>query len=234
MGIISKPFALFLTLTLTISSLALLISQPVDAQTSQPPIPTFTLTHVKSFYNQTTTNPFNGTQITQQIDNSSVLVSIKNEEWTFEGSSMFIWYNLRYKGYFEENWVSFDKYYNIPFGSQIPPSDSGYSVVSFPIADYPSNTLLDFSVQSVAWNSSVVEIYDGYLPGVEPGNSHFETVYSQIATSDWSNTQTITLSDESVSPSPSVPEFPVQLILPLFVIIPLIVVIILRKRRCHD
>jgi hypothetical protein len=52
-------------------------------------------------------------------------------------------------------------------------------------------------------------------------------------TSDWSNAQTVNIPEtsSSVSPSPTVPEFSVTVILPLFVVMPFIVAVIQRKRR---
>jgi len=100
--------------------------------------------------------------------------------------------------------------------------NSKYTVISIK-ADYPNDAKLDFRVQAligyyVAYGRSVVIFgYDFY--GQE---------------SDWSNIQTIAIgetSSTSPNPTPTVPEFPILAILPLFAVIPLITTLFLRKKH---
>ena len=96
----------------------------------------------------------------------------------------------------------------------------------------PIDAQLDFQIQAlVGHNSTYWYIEHPIAPTV--GGYSVSAVAYDLA-SGWSNTQIITIGDESPSPSPTVPEFPIQIVMPLLVAVPLIAVIILRKRSIHE
>jgi hypothetical protein len=220
---------------MTTSSLTLPIIKPAGAQTPMPtssaaPITSqyiaFTLKLVYSSYNETTPNPYTGANVTQQIINNTVEVSIKNQPWIYNGIKYDLWYNIRTKGHFEtDNWASLYSNPDPSIGSSIiPPSNSGYSVVSYPLENYPPNAQVDFSVQAFAWNFST-----GYYP-----DGRYFSLAILVGKSDWSNTQTITIpassASASASPTPAIPEFPTLIILPLFAVMILLSIVFVRKK----
>jgi hypothetical protein len=58
--------------------------------------------------------------------------------------------------------------------------------------------------------------------------------FSYYGTYGWGKTQTITIPEIATSSSPTVPEFTILVILPLFVAIPLIATILLRKNTLSE
>jgi len=208
-----------------------------------PPVPSFTVRYVPSFYNAT--NPYTGAN--QQIDNSSIVVSIQNEPLYYAGKQLTLFYNVRTKGHFEaDDWSPLYPILNLTIyngpvyslaDTGIASSNSEYTTVSYPAINYPSNSQVDFSVQELAWNSSQVLVYPNYLPdGVGVGPPCYETVYYLIGTSDWSPSQTVAISANSTSASttstPIVPELSWVAIVPLLLsILPVAVIFRNRKNR---
>ncbi len=75
---ISKTFALFLTLIIVMSCLALLIVKPAHAQTvPTPTIPQFSIKFVNASYTSTATNAYTGQSQTQLINNNSIEIIIR-------------------------------------------------------------------------------------------------------------------------------------------------------------
>ena len=78
-----------------------------------------------------------------------------------------------------------------------------------------------------------VEAMVGYIADSGPFSDRSPREYFEGETSGWTNTQSITIGETSasISPSPTVPEFPFATVLSLFVLIPLIIVLV-KKRLC--
>jgi hypothetical protein len=87
---------------------------------------------------------------------------------------------------------------------------------------FPNGAQVDFQVQAKI----------GYLSTqYNQAGAEFEVFNGQ--TSNWSNTQTVTINQalSSPSPTPTVPEFPTWIILPLFEAIILLSIVFIRKRQ---
>ncbi len=216
MGKISKTVALFLTLIIALSCLTLLIMKPANAQTSTPyptpSIPQFTVKFVDSSYDVPTTtsiNPYTGQTVTTQgyhVENRTIELIIDNQPFNAysdaHGSYPFLYYNVREKGHFAENWTEI---YN-PDNDYLIKSNSDYTVLSFGVP-FEGSGQIDYQVEALVGGifRNSPQFASGY---------HFEGVAS-----GWSPTQTVTIPASSVSPSPTstVPELSWLVIVPLFV-----------------
>ena len=203
MGYASKSFVLILILIMAILTLSLLTIEPACAQSiPMPSVPQFTVKLINETYSVTTTNPYTEVNTTQRIDNASIEITIENQPFspywdTSVGSNITLFYNIRLKGHFAENWT----YPYSPENGYPTQSTSEDTILSMP-ANYPTGGQVDFQVQAMI----------GYLQST-PSLSLPLGGYSFMGqTSDWSNTQTITvpasipLSSSSPTSAPAVPE----------------------------
>ena len=161
-----------------------------------------------------------------RVENRSIEITIKNQPFTpytdADGNVIRMYYNVRAKGHFGDNWEElYSRSRDSPSANPVP-SSSEYTVLSLP-ADYPDGGQVDFQVEALAgyykyWADARVWIIFGYA--LEP-----------VEASGWSNTQTITISEENVQtiPSEEIPEFPSWTILPLVLAITLFSVVVKRK-----
>jgi hypothetical protein len=223
MNRISKWFAVFIILVMILSSLSLLMVKPASAQLiPKPSVPEFTLHFVGSPYN-------------------ALVVTVKNQPYDSAFGTMY--YNIRLKDHNSGNdsWIYpldqlFFSYHTYPEQS----TDSEYTNISITVQ---SNFLLlgtqnDIAVEAMIGNIGRDAHYNP-APYVFNGQ-----------TSDWRNTQTITIPASSsstspnptqsptntVSPTPTVPEISWLAILPLFVL-SLFIGVRLRHRnaaKIHD
>ncbi len=255
MRLLSKGFCLLFLVLLAASSLIMV--KPTFAQSiPKPSVPQFTLQYFDYISNiapTTSTNPYTGQNVTTShgstFYNETVVFTIKNQPFTpytdSNGKYIGIYYNFRYKGHYEDQWTylpfnpdgvtgsawggMFDR--SLPYFSQ---SGSDYTTFVFALTDFvpygqpalPVGGQLDFQLQAQIGNISYAS----------EGTQSLGNYYSFTGeSSDWSNTQTLTVNYNSnstasnaslnptLSPSPeptstpSVPEFPMLAILPLFV-----------------
>jgi hypothetical protein len=236
MGKIAKTIPLIFVVILTASSLSLLMVRPATAQAfPSPTVPQFTVKYVQASY--TSIDPYSG--VSKQVDNSTIQVAIQNQPLNsfYSSGTYSLYFNIRTKGHFEnDNWTLQNQNltvfedasgYSLVLG--VKPSDSAYTIISYP-ANYPSNSLVDFQVQAVVYK--LTENFYGNHPfGV--GNLQTGTYYQQpeeFETTNWSNTQTVTLSEITNSPTPTVPEFSWLAIIPLMISM-LSVAIAFRRHR---
>jgi hypothetical protein len=218
-----KIFSMFL-IAILISGLVFGITciDTTQAETSipKPSVPEFTVKIVSYPYDvppttTTTIDPYTGketvtTQPGYREENKSIEVTIKNQPFTpytdAEGHAINLYYNVRVKGHFAQEWAwkelysPYEPIRNGELGAhkQGPiQSGSEYTVISCS-ADYPSDGRVDFQVQAMAG------FYTEWWPftGV-PGMAWRFT--GQL--SDWSNMQTISMSNGEVlvstSPNPT-------------------------------
>lgn len=259
MGKFSKNISLLLVTILVISSLMMV--EYVSAQTIPiPSVPEFTLKVVEHPYDiapTTTIDPYTGkTTITNygyHVENKSVEIAIKNQPFNsfndINGNSIGLYYNVTVKGHFETNWIY---YFNNSYRGLLNASDSDYTVISIPFGYHPTVPLGGYPLEGV--NSGQLDLrvqaqigyynkeYTGMFAPVPGGDFYFLFTGE---TSDWSNTQTITIPDGSIStstspnptsnptPTPTVPEFSWLMIIPLLLSI-LAVAVIIRKRRASQ
>jgi hypothetical protein len=213
---LNKPFNVVL-IALMFSGLILGAIGVVHADSSipKPSVPEFTVKIVSYPYDvppttTTTVDPYTGketvtTQPGYRVENKSIELIIKNQPFTphtdTAGHMIDLYYNVRVKGHFAEEcyWrelYSIDEMMREGSGArhQGPAqSNSEYTVISCP-ADYPDDGKVDFQVQALAgyytewWPFALVPIMAWHFTG-------------QL--SEWSNTQTICISDGTVTVSTS-------------------------------
>ncbi len=187
--------ALVFILILTASSIMMV--KPAWAQ-NKPSVPEFTLQFEAHPYYVPPTfgiNQYTGKNITIQegfhVENKTVIVTIKNQPFA---SNYHLFYNIRYKGHFGSSWTELYSYSRYSSGNLLYASDSQYTAVSIPPA-YPAGAQVDFQVEAMLWHYTQV-----YSPSIS-GSGNYEERFTIYETSSWSNTQTITIPENTPSPS---------------------------------
>lgn len=112
----------------------------------KPSVPEFSVRFVNASYSVTTTNPYTGLSETKLTSNNSIEVTIKNQPFDYSGYK--IYYNIRVKPHFTDNWkevypivnttsayngdgtFSYAEYMNYNSPSQ---STSSYTIITFPV-----------------------------------------------------------------------------------------------------
>jgi hypothetical protein len=227
MGKIGKTFALLLTLIIATSCLTILMVKPANAQTvPKPSVPEFTLKFINSSYS--VVDPYTG--ISQQIDNSSIEVTIRNQQfaYTFNGSVYHLYYNIRTKPHFGGDWTerypvidranspyntatkSFpaSKYLNYESHPPLSSSSSDYTIVSFALngenAYYPLTGLS--SNAQIDFQVEAIVGHDSQAwyvqhPLYPEYGGFYESAIAYDTDSGWSSTKTIALSNGLVTSS---------------------------------
>ncbi len=242
MGKISKTFALFLTLIVTMSCLTVPMVKPASAQSvPEPSVPEFTLKFVDKSYDTpstttSTTNPNNDkttstTIPSQHVQNYTIELVITNQAFptTINGNTSDLHYNVRTKSHFEENWKDpshadswKDLYHFYDSGIyNVPASDSQYTVAYFPANGYNFGDEIDFQVKAI------LGYYYAYFP--DPSIPIPSTDFIS-AESEWSPTQTFTMPVKSPTPS-SQPSN--TLILSFAIIVAVAVIVIITVLLLH-
>jgi hypothetical protein len=202
---------------LAVSSLILVKTAQASASIPKPSVPEFTVKLVAHPYDvppttTTTIDQYTGKEIVTttpgyHVENKSIEITINNQPFApytdAEGHLINLYYNVRVKGHFGQDWdwkelYPYEPIRNGEFGTyhQNPPqSSSGYTVISCP-AEYPDGALVDFQVQTLEG------FYTEWWPFTAvPGMAWQFTGKS----SDWSNIQTMSIPDGSISISTSPP-----------------------------
>ena len=242
-----KTFSLALILILAASSLIMI--KPTFAQTiPKPSIPEFTLKFTDASHYETYTDPYTGAQTTYLVQNKTIEISIKNQPFTrytdSSGNLISLYYNIRSKGHFSQYWMErdggSDNYLKQNFGSE-------YTMVPY-YGDIPSSGQIDFQIEVIAGHDyEVFNIIEGWIiNGTESGWSNIQTISipdGSVSITPFSNptpTQTpISTSSPTPTPSqtptatPAIPEFSWLAILPLFVSV-LFISLMLRHRKTNN
>ena len=192
---------------------------------SKPSIPEFTVQYVNHPYDKAptyTVDPYTGQkQVTSNgghFNNYSVEVRIKNQVFTpvidASGNYTSLYYNLRFKGHYEENWTYYpvvptdygSAYHPVdPFqtgarGSQyIDASKADYTILTLPawrMASVPHGGEIDVQVQALIGHDNAHDW--GVVLWGELITYYFEGEYT-----DWSNTATVKLDANSGVEVPS-------------------------------
>jgi hypothetical protein len=223
---------LCLCLIAILAASSLLIAIPANAQQmSKPSVPEFNLNYTEHHYGTpskttSTMDPYTGQTTTttepgQYIEWHTLYIKIKNQPFIpFQdnsGKDVNLFFNVSYKGYFEEQWNDYPPYngstqeawnYNGWFYEQIGSQDT---VIFFNYL--PKEGKIDFRVEAHIGYYNVTQIY----PPNDPRPYYTYQFIGQ--SSGWSNAQTLNLADGSVTtgtsltPSTSVPEFPITVTL---------------------
>jgi hypothetical protein len=216
----SKSLALAIIFILAVSSLIMVES--AFAQTiPKPSIPEFTVRMVESSLEITIKNQPITAFVNENSSNPSLYYGFRFKDHNATIPDWYdspIWYFFGYSSY----------------GTYYKASSSDYTVVSFPLGNYPLKYVL---------NSGRIDLQVMALIGNEvPSNAQNGTVYVFDGVMGvWSNTQTVAIPETSTStspspnptPTPTVPEFSWLMILPLFFSL-LFVVVLIRKRKASE
>ncbi len=253
-----------LALAVLLLLVASMIINPASASIPKPSVPEFTLEFVDNSYNKppttiSTINPYNNKTTTTTypgyyVQNFTIVVTIKNQPYpvTLNGNASNLYYNIRTKGHFAENWsISIYSYTSLSPGNLPTQSSSLYTVLSYPIYYSPGDQV-DYQVEAIL---GYQYSYDEYNYG---GYSHLQPIrisYFIYELSNWSLTQTFTMPETSTSTSsspnptpspttsttptasstptlsvtPSIPEFPTWISFPL--ILALVFLVFYKRKR---
>lgn len=117
-----------------------------SASIAKPSVPEFKVKFVNASYSVTTTNPYTGLDETKLVSNNSIEVTIKNQPFDYSNNQ--IYYNIRVKPHFADNWTEIYPIQNMPssyngdgtfsyaeYMSRDSPtqSNSSYTVITFPV-----------------------------------------------------------------------------------------------------
>lgn len=248
--------ALAFIFVLTASSVIMV--KPAFAQSiPKPSVPEFTLKFVDHSYDVPPTygiDQYTGkTVITQSgyhQENTSIEVTIKNQPFTAytdaSGHFISLYYNFTFKGHYGDKWSTYrDPHYWAYFNA----SHSDYTVTSFPLessefSGVSAGGQVDFRVEALIGYQTTTMVPTPWGPGY--------TYEFTGETSGWSNTQTITIdtnaptttpatspsqsstpsssSSPIITPSPSIPEFPAWIVLPLVAAATLLTFLFMRRK----
>jgi hypothetical protein len=151
MGKINKAFALTQILIIVVSCPILLIANPTSAQTiAKPSIPEFTIKIVDASYSTTTVNPYTGLEETKQTSNISIEIKITNQQFGYSNSQ--IYYNIRAKPSFGNDWV---EAYPLQNRSSSPINSDGTFTMALYVNDNspqstPISTTLPFPIEQTS------------------------------------------------------------------------------------
>jgi hypothetical protein len=198
MGKVNRKYILLTVAIIVVLSLA--TTQFIFVQsTPNPSVPEFSLKYVNYPRSVQTTDPYTGETSTQNYNNKTIEVIIKNQQFasSVDGVNYALFYNIRIKGHFEDEWETIYNYKNytdnMEFKPRVFPADktSQYTTCILTANIYPDNAQVDVQVAAVS-------MYDGNM---RVGYSRlqigtwYEIEWGHILdkTTNWSNTQTITI-----------------------------------------
>ena len=195
-----KPATLMLIAVLALSGLVIVGS--VFAQSvPKPSVPEFTVEFVNHPYDVPTTysiDEYTGENITHagyNVDNYTVIIVIKNPfNYSYSNMGYYLFYNVRVKGHFSEEWDTLYYYNSYAKSSEYKPNwlaadkNSEYTTTSHP-ANYLPGAQLDFQVKAVPVYAGQVKV-SSHLFDL---TGHYEPGYVLGEASDWSATQTLVI-----------------------------------------
>jgi hypothetical protein len=243
MGKINKTSALILTLILTLPCLTLLTANLAAAQTiPKPSTPEFTVTLLNSSYDippTSTVNPYNGevtTKAGQHVESRTIQLSVKNQPFTpytvqwqsgdqYYNKTVYLHYEVHWKGHFEQIWHQ--RYYPVDEYYMITPEDAAlkneYTIFTYKGDYWPLDATIDFQVKA----------YIGYVKYVQESSIGGFAFTGEE--SDWSNTQTITLTQTPTTPTttPTIPELTWLTIAPMLLTL-LSVAWVVKQRKSPE
>ena len=225
---INKTYALILVVILATSSL--LMVKPSDAQTiPKPSVPEFTVSLTDRSYTSpptvySKTDPYTNktTTLTESgsfVANFTLDVKIKNQQYpsNIGGNSSNLYYNVRTKGFYGEDWSERYSYtyadYESPAKLPAQSNSSEYTVLSFP-THYRVGDLVDVQVEAILGYSYT------YYPKEQVHIFPVPVTVFIYEKSGWSPTQTFTMPDLGYgSHSPTFPVMSVDLLLRIVAVV---------------
>ncbi len=216
-----KGFFILLIGFLVVTSI--IIVKPTLAQSiPKPSVPEFTLALVSHPYDvapTTTIDPYTGKSIITQsgyhVENQSIDITIKNQPFTLfsvNGSEVDFWYQVQFKGHYSTDW----QIYYIPLPNSIesttniPQSNGDYTIISVPTNNdqVNSGSMTDFT-QGGQVDIQVKALVGSFIL-IPHGLVYYDYTEFVGEESEWSNTQTITITDNyaSTTANPTTPYLP--------------------------
>ncbi len=206
----SKGFAVFIILIMAISSLSLIMVEPVSAQTiPKPSVPQFSIQVVDYSYDVPTkysTDSYTGKQTTipgYHVDDIRVEGKIKNQHFTpyiipnpnstsnhDANLNIDFYYNIRYKGHFgsESEWMKLVGTRDVDFLIQNYDSEyTNFTVAGYDARMFEEGAAIDFQVKA----------FIGFETWGFVGTFPYRILNGEE--SGWSNTQTLTISKDATS-----------------------------------
>jgi hypothetical protein len=209
---VSKRAALLLIVILSASSLIVANAAAQSTPAPQPSVPEFTLKYVDNSYDVPPTygiDQYTGktviTHFGEHVDNRTIEFTIKNQPFASyvdaSGNRISLYYNFRYKGPYGSDWAYYpDTSHTYGYYTGLFPdtsaSNSDYTVISIPLNSpdglprIPAGAKVEFQVQAII----------GYVDMESTGMIAGGFCGFSGERSDWSRTQTITLSTSPASP----------------------------------
>lgn len=195
--------------------------------TKSPTVPEFSVKYVDQSYDisvNTTIDPFTGKTViipAQHINNQTIIVTIKNQ--TILNEDNYLYYQIQMKGHYSQEWSNisfiqantFSKYTVLVYALD---GNNASGDFTSRLDQVSSEGTIDFQVQAQIWHYEHSEgIFDSW---------------DQVlwTASDWSNTQTVTISTSSSSTSPAVLKLSWLVIVPLLLSV-FAVAVIVRYRK---
>lgn len=187
-----KIVVLLAVLLLALSSSLFL---PICSAIAQPSTPTFTVKVIDSSYDtpaSSSIDPYTGQTITtpaQHIENRTIEVKIKNQPFTpyvdDNGFTIQLYYSIRVRGHFAGNWT---EVFSVDNAHPVQ-SNSDYTTISLPLGQNvgPFGSLHSDS-------SSEIDFQVKAMVGYFSRTSGFASWYFAGQESEWSRTQTLTIS----------------------------------------
>lgn len=233
-----KKTASLVFIALLAASSILILGNTSAASIPEPSAPEFSIHYVEHPYEVPPTyqiDQHSGENITIQEgyhqQNRSIELVIQNQQFTpyedSQGNLIELFYNVSAKGHYGDQWHYYPTWLRM---LPITASDNQVTVLSFGLdVNYEENNQYGFwygNLEAGDKEDFRVQALIGYYD--YPYDRALEDNEFIGETSEWSSTQSITI-PASASPSPSVPELSVIVILPLFLAIPLLMALLLKK-----
>lgn len=209
MGTKSKNFSWILIVILVASSL--IIVKPSNAQAiTKPSIPEFSAKYVDRSYDIPPTygvDQYTGntiiTKAGEHIDNRTIEITIKNQPFNpftdTNGNNIDMFYNVRFKGPFGQNWAEmFGVERTVWYSFSNPVDNFGYMIQT-----YSQNTIVEITKPPAQGQMDIqVKALEGYTNRTTVQGHIFmaQVAYTFFGEeSEWSNTQTVTIGEASTS-----------------------------------
>jgi hypothetical protein len=213
MGTIGKSLSILLIFIIVAS--CLILAKSAFAQSiPKPSAPEFISFKIVSYpYDvapTTTIDPYTGKTVTTQpgyhVENKSIEFAVQNQPFTYSSNSTTyrLYYNVRSKGHFGQDWLEFYGQANNTSGysQSLPvfPMQSNVSITTFSYPEnYPSDALIDFQVIAIVGHIEPVFVIDHLVVHV----GHYELGIGIDETSDWSEIYTLNMTDGTFTIMPN-------------------------------
>ena len=217
-----RAYFIIALLLLTLATAVHFGAVQAESSIPKPSVPEFTVKYVDSSYDVPPIyeiDQYTGknvmTQAGYHVQNKTIELAIKNQLFTpyedANGNSIRLYYNIGKKGHFGDSWGYLDTgYYGLDNHYVGANLDSDYTVLTYGlVGNNGTLSLLNLDISSGDQVDFRVQAFIGYNTRIHEYWTPLGEVYHYVftgETSDWSNTQTLTISENQTptsSPSPT-------------------------------